>query len=163
MTLTAHAIVGAGIAAAMPAHPILGVSLAFASHFLVDAIPHYDYHIRSASIHPKKGGSMHLDKNLFLDLLSIGTDFALGLILGVLLFASPETAPLILLAAFAGQLPDALQFAYLKIHREPLITLQRFHHWIHTKEHLRAYPFFGIASQVAFLVGFVALVRIYVL
>ncbi len=160
MTLTAHAIVGAGIAAAMPAHPVLGVTLAFASHFLVDAIPHYDYQIRSASIHPNKGGSISLDMPLFLDLASIGTDFALGLLLSLIFFANVDNALLVLVAAFAGQLPDALQFAYLKIKREPLIVLLKFHHFIHTSYHMRAHPLLGIFSQVGFIAAFVFLTRL---
>lgn len=161
MTLTAHAIVGAGIMAAMPAHPVLGVCAAFASHFLLDAIPHYDYKIRSASINPKIGGRMKFDRALLLDFFSIGSDFALGIILGLLLFATSAWW-LIAAAAFAGQLPDALQFAYMRIRREPLASLQRFHKWIHTSYHLREHPVFGIASQALFLIVFVVLTKIYI-
>lgn len=160
MTLTAHAIVGAGIAATIPAHPVLGVSLAFASHFLVDAIPHYDYQIRSASINPNLGGPLRFDTPLFIDLGSIALDGLFGLLLAFILFSTPTQWPLVLAAGFAGQLPDALQFVYLKSKAEPLVTLQKFHHWIHTKEHLRGHLVFGVISQVAFLIAFVGLVHL---
>ena len=160
MTLTAHAIVGAGIAAAIPAHPVLGISLAFASHFLVDAIPHYDYQVRSDSIHPHIGAPMRFDRALLLDFFSIGGDFALGIILALFFFATPTIWPLIAIAAFAGQLPDALQFVYTRFKHEPLVSLQKFHHWIHTKRRLREHPVLGVTSQVCFLVAFVAFVKI---
>lgn len=159
MTLTAHAIVGAGIAAAMPAHPLLGISLAFASHFAVDAIPHYDYRIRSASINPKTGARITFDRNLFLDLLSIGTDFLLGMALALIIFSAPATLPLIAAAAFAGALPDGLQFIYGHFRHEPLVSLQRFHQWIHTRVRLREYAALGWLSQTLFVVVFVIVAR----
>lgn len=158
MTLTAHAIVGAGIAAALPAHPVFGVCAAFASHFLVDAIPHYDYHIRSASINPELGGGMKFDRALLQDFLAIGSDFALGLLLALFFFATPSTLWLILSAAFAGQLPDALQFVYIRF-PHGLLYLQRFHKWVHTKRHLRKHPALGTISQVFFILAFVAVAK----
>lgn len=41
MTATAHVLVGGLIAASTP-NPILGISLAFASHPLLDMVPHWD-------------------------------------------------------------------------------------------------------------------------
>lgn len=159
MTLTAHAIVGAGIATIMPTHPVLGICTAFASHFALDALPHRDYQIRSASITPKKGGVMRLDRALVLDLISIGTDFAFGFALATTLFATTVSWPYIICAAFAGMLPDALQFAYLKWPHQPLVSLQRFHEWIHTSHHMRAYPILGWISQASFLGMFVIAAR----
>jgi hypothetical protein len=40
MTLTTHAIVGAVIVDLMHAFPLLGLALAFGSHFVLDALPH---------------------------------------------------------------------------------------------------------------------------
>ena len=162
MTLTAHAIVGAGIVSAMPAHPLLGICVAFASHFVLDAIPHYDYQIRSSSINPKIGAPMKFDRTLLLDFFSIGSDFVLGVLLALFLFATPATLWLIATAAFAGTLPDALQFAYILSRREPLVSLQRFHRWTHTRIRLREHPIFGVASQVLFLVVFVTIERAFI-
>lgn len=162
MTLTAHAVVGAAVVAALPGHPLLGISAAFASHFLVDAIPHYDYRIRSASIHPKKGAPMKFDKALLLDFFSIGSDFALGILLGVLLFSTPATRWLIAAGAFAGMFPDALQFAYTRMPRL-LGPLQRFHQWIHSPNGMRSTPVWGVVSQILFLMLFVLVMKMYVL
>ena len=159
MTLTAHAIVGAAVVAAIPSHPILGVCAAFASHFLVDAIPHYDYRIRSASINPQVGAPMKFDRALLFDFFVIGGDFFLGIFLGIVLFSTPSTWPLVAVGAFAGTLPDGLQFAYSRFPRS-LVLLQKFHTWIHTRIHLRGQLALGIISQVAFLVVFVTVAKI---
>lgn len=150
MTLTTHALVGAAIASMMPAHPVLGIALAFGSHFLVDAIPHGDYRIRSNSIHPKIGAPMSFDKDLFLDAVTIGGDALLGIVLSMLFFGSLGHPVTVLLAACAAILPDPLQFAYTRLKFEPLISLQRFHEWIHTRQRLIGKPMLAISSQIVF-------------
>jgi hypothetical protein len=97
----------------MPAHPIVGLALAFGSHFVLDALPHWDYPIHSSCINPAFRTRMNYDRKLFIDLLRIGGDAALGIIFAVLLFATQREAnlALILVGAVAGMLPDALQFA----------------------------------------------------
>jgi len=152
MTLATHAIVGAAIASVLPDHHVLVFGLAFASHFAVDAIPHWDYHVRSSSINTKVCAPMSYDKNLVLDLLSIGFDALLGIVLSLLIFASPATAGVVVLGAIAGILPDPLQFAYTRWRHEPLVSLQRFHQWIHTDLRLIDKPVLGITSQVLFIV-----------
>ena len=47
MTLATHAIVGAAAARLFSFHPAAAFLAAFASHFLIDAIPHWDYHLKS--------------------------------------------------------------------------------------------------------------------
>jgi hypothetical protein len=120
--LTTHAIVGAVIVDLMHAYPLLGLALAFGSHFVLDALPHWDYPIRSTCINPSSRAPMSYDRKLFVDLLKIGGDAAFGIILAVLLFATQRGADLtlILAGAGAGMLPDALQFAHMQFPRQPL-------------------------------------------
>ena len=77
LTLTTHAIVGAAIVHFMPSHPLAAVCLAFASHFLLDAFPHWDYPIWSTSLKPSIASPMKYDRALFTDMLTIGTDLPL--------------------------------------------------------------------------------------
>ena len=49
MILSTHAIVGGAIASLFPSHPALVAVAGFASHFAIDAIPHWDYPLRSIS------------------------------------------------------------------------------------------------------------------
>ena len=69
MTLTTHAIVGAGIMSISTLHPALGVCAAFTSHFVIDAIPHINYEVQSASLHPHgETTKIHFDSVFFKDL-----------------------------------------------------------------------------------------------
>ncbi|MEY4747229.1 MAG: hypothetical protein RLZZ416_278 [Candidatus Parcubacteria bacterium] len=153
MTLTAHAIVGAVLVSLVPEHPALGVSAAFASHFLVDAIPHLDYKIFSASVHPNGGAPMKYDRALLLDAIRICADGLIGMALSFALFATRDTWLLIMIGATAGILPDSLQFAYARLRKEPLASLQRFHEWMHTRHHFREHQVLGVVSQVMFVVA----------
>ncbi len=157
MTLTTHAVVGAAIAAAMPNHPVLGIVLAFASHFALDAIPHWDYHLRSMAedeANPLKN-DMKFGWDFVIDLFKIGFDFLLGLVLGYLIGGWW----LGLAGGLAGQLPDFLQFVYFKFRRPPITWLQRFHVWIHTSHKLKGKPLVGIASQLALIIAVLLLVQ----
>jgi hypothetical protein len=161
LTLTTHAIVGAAITGLVPSYPLLGLSLAFASHFVLDALPHWDYPIRSSSITPSIGARMKYDWMLCADLLTIGGDAVLGTILAVVLFTTQAHANLTLIlgGAFAAMLPDALQFAYMRFPHQPLSLIQRFHEWIHTARRLRGRPVLGVASQFAFVIVFLITVH----
>ena len=142
MVLTAHAIVGASIANLMPNHPMLGFATGFASHFLLDSIPHWDYHLLSSKKDPQNplNDDLILGKNFLIDLMKIGTDFLLGIIISILLFVDISNFSLTsfftsaIFWGIAGSLlPDALQFVYFKWRHEPLTTLQRFHNWVQNK------------------------------
>jgi hypothetical protein len=50
MILSTHAVVGGAIASLVPSDPILAAAAGFASHFAIDAIPHWDYPLRSISV-----------------------------------------------------------------------------------------------------------------
>jgi hypothetical protein len=152
MTLTTHALVGAALASLMPQEPVLALTAAFCSHFVLDALPHGDYKIYSASIHPRTGAPMKYDKALLLDALRIGTDALLGPSLSLLFFARFGHPLLVFVAACIAILPDPLQFVYTRWKHEPLISLQRFHQWVHTSHRLSERPVLAIVSQTAFVV-----------
>jgi hypothetical protein len=156
MILSTHALVGAAIANMLPAHPGAAFALGFASHFVLDAIPHADYPLRSASLDPKIGAPLRFDRALVQDVLTIGADGLAGLVFAFLLFASAENQWAILLGACAAMLPDAIQFLHARFPREPLRTLQRLHRWAHTKTEIKERVALAIASQVLLVVAFSA-------
>lgn len=129
MILTIHGVAGAAIANFFPGQPAVGVVAAFASHFALDAIPHWDYKLRSLTwdaLRPLDTDFV-LNRDSVLDLAKIALDFALGLILGWLIFGN-------FWGALAGMLPDFFQFLYFKFRWfPPLRWLQRFHLWVHWK------------------------------
>jgi hypothetical protein len=156
MILCTHAIVGAAFGSFVPSHPGLAFVLGFCSHFVLDAIPHWDYPIRSASLSPRRSSSMRVDRAFVADLLTIGTDGVSGLAAAVVLFG-PQSG--VLAAAIAAMLPDPLQLLHAHFGHEPLGTLQRFHRWIHSKRKIAVVPF-GALSQLALLASVYGLTKL---
>lgn len=167
MTLTTHALVGAAAAMLVPAHPALAFAAGFASHLAVDALPHYDYDLRSMKRDPANPlvHKLSFGKEFLLDILQVGGDALLGLSLAVLLFASHLDLSPVLIAfvgALGGIAPDPLQFVYWKTRFPLLEPLQRFHVWIQEGKSLMVSPAVGLSLQLALVLlvlGFVALFR----
>jgi hypothetical protein len=159
MILSTHAIVGGAVASLFPStHPVLVAFAGFASHFAIDAIPHWDYSLRSIGL-GNQADNRHLKINgpLLWDLTLIGADTCAGLAIAIVLFASTASIWGIVLGAIAGMLPDALQFLHTIYPREPLVSLQRFHDWNHSRRVLTWR--IGVTSQAAFtaLVSYVVI------
>ena len=149
MILSTHAIVGGAIATLFPSHPALVVAAGFASHFAIDAIPHWDYPLQAISVRPgAESAALNLDRRLWVDLTLIALDACAGLVLAIWLFATPATMAAILLGALAAMVPDPLQVVHGLYPREPLKSLQRFHQWIHAKRKLSW--LLGASSQAIF-------------
>jgi hypothetical protein len=148
LILATHAVVGAAVASLIPNHPLGAFLAGIASHFVIDAFPHWDYRLRSMFRGADKGAALPIDTGLAIDLGLIGLDACLGLALAMWFFSTPATATTILLGALGGMLPDPLQFACRLYPREPLLSLQRFHVWIHSKTKL-AWPL-GVSTQASF-------------
>jgi len=94
--------------------------LALASHYLLDFLPHWDY----------------LDKVAlegFNDLIKIGIDLLIGIIIVILLSLKypRKKRELIFLGAGVSIFPDFLNFAYVNLNLESLKPLIGFHNTIH--------------------------------
>ena len=140
MTLASHAVVGAVLAKAVPGSNLLVQFIfGFISHFLIDAIPHGHYPIKSSR--PDDSDPFYVDmpisKKSFPDFWKIGLDMAIGgAVTYLFLGGSDLTSYLTLFAgAIGGITPDALQFVYWKTRFKPLGVLQKFHlEVMHTKK-----------------------------
>lgn len=138
MILTNHAITGAALASLIPEAPLAGFAVGFLSHFILDSIPHWDYSLSSM----KKDKSNSMNNNMviniefFIDILKISLDGFIGLSLSYLVFSFyfKFSVLAVLCGAIGGMTPDALQFVYMKWRHEPLVSLQRFHNWMHADE-----------------------------
>ncbi len=148
MILTIHAIVGASIGR-LVLNPYEAFTLGFMSHFLIDAIPHCGYRLASITqdVNNPLNKDMVLDKRFLKDLIFITIDFFVGISLAIFIFQDFSLP--ILAGILGGVLPDALQFVYFKIRRQPLITLQKIHIWFHLnhKSDIPALPY-GMPSQI---------------
>jgi hypothetical protein len=156
MILSTHAIVGGALASLFPSHPVVAFAAGFASHFVIDAIPHWDYPLQAISVAPGHRNKLKFDRPLLQDLVLIGFDGFAGLVLAVGLFATSATVLTIVVGALAAMLPDPLRFVHSLFPREPLKSLQRFHRWIHTKRRLE-WPL-GVSSQIVFVATVIGLV-----
>jgi hypothetical protein len=128
-------------------------AVGFASHFVIDAIPHWDYRLRSISVARGTRNQVRLTPALARDVALIGFDAIVGLALAIGIFATPSTIVAVLAGAVGAMLPDPLQFVHTLYPHEPLASLQRFHRWMHTKRRLH-WPI-GVSSQVAFVAAVV--------
>jgi hypothetical protein len=156
MILTTHAVVGAALATFFPTHPVAAFAVGFASHFVLDAIPHVDYPIKSSSVDPRIGAPMAFDGALLRDVIIIGSDGLFGMLLSLLLFSSSTNFWAVVMGAVGAMLPDPLQFAYSRFPYEPLRTLQRFHRWAHSKKKIESVVL-GVSTQTALVAVVVGL------
>ena len=155
MILSTHAIVGGAVASLFPSHPIVAIAAGFGSHFLIDAIPHWDYPLRTISLGAGARNRLTFRGSRLRDLAVIAFDGCAGLVLAVVLFSTPSTILTVLLGASAAMLPDPLQFAYTLYPHEPLKSLQRFHGWMHTKHQIGTR--IGVSSQIAFVAAVIGI------
>jgi len=164
MTLATHAVVGAAIASSIPHHPILGFTLAFASHFVLDAIPHWDYPLSSSKTDDENrmNDDMVMDKTFYFDLSRIALDMSCGVLLALAFFSlsSPYLFWVPIVGVCGATLPDALQFVYWKWRHQPLIALQRFHLWIHSKVNFNERPIIGVPFQIVVIILTIAAAKL---
>lgn len=95
MTATAHALIGASLAATL-SNPLVGIPIAFFSHFLADLVPHWDV------------GTNHRKKTLTRLKMESGLDVILGLSLGFLIFRNIVNPQYLFWMMLTSQLPDWL-------------------------------------------------------
>jgi hypothetical protein len=149
MILSTHAVVGGAIASFMPGHPVLAFVIGAASHFAIDAIPHVDYPLYSITVKPSAPSALTFNWLLIQDLGLITLDACVGLSISIWLYASPGATTAVLAGALGAMLPDPLQLLQKLCPLEPIVSIQRFHVWIHTKRKL-SWPL-GVTSQLAFV------------
>lgn len=151
MTLAAHSVVGATVVKVLPFNPFLAIFLAFMSHFVLDAIPHWDYPLKSAvKTTGDVAGVKFLKGRLFWrDLTIIAFDLLLGLSLIWFLY-TPDFGLWfwLLLGVGAAVLPDFLQFAYGKYGGSVLTFFQSWHNYCHSKFSLNNYFWPGVILQI---------------
>ena len=153
MTLTTHSIIAAAVTKPlMRMHPVLIFAVAILTHYLSDAIPHWDYKILSLENAEDKEHRRiaHNRKLIMTDIRNFAVDGFLGALV-VFLLVRPITAQQWIwagLAVVGGCLPDFLQA--LHVLKLPLLRLhQKLHDMFHTNIRLGPYPLLGIPFQAA--------------
>lgn len=139
MLETPHVALGVAIAVAIP-NPLISVPLAFASHFLLDMVPHWNPHINTEM---KKYGRL-TNRTLII----IGLDLALALALTI--FVGRNNIG-VYLASFASILPDVAEGPYFLfgLRSKYLNAILRFQRSIQGNANI----FWGLLTQVIVLVA----------
>ena len=163
MTLTTHSIIAAAVTKPFLSYnPIAVFLLALASHYIADAIPHWDYSLRA--VENKENPDLRAWSNnrslLIKDLMRFGLDGLLGAAIVITIMQPISSAQWFGVAAMliGGSLPDFLQGLYITRKFSFLGPLQHFHNRMHTKIKLGPYPLIGIPLQIA-----IVLVALYAL
>lgn len=107
MLETPHVAVGAAIATKIP-NPFIAIPLAFASHFVLEKVPHWNPHLNTEL---KKFGKITRQSTL---IVAADVALSLGLGFGIAGQVMPDVnhASTIILASFASVLPDVVEGPY---------------------------------------------------
>lgn len=165
MILVTHAVAGGATALLFKHDPLLAFGIGFASHFLLDAIPHWHYPLSSFVRDPRATNGYKFlwsTKRFLFDVIKTGIDCGMGLTIAwiAIQHSDPGASLAILTGAVGGVFPDFLQLVYYRFPTSPIRHIQRFHHWIHAKRRLDSEPLLGISTQGA-LLAFTALLLWY--
>jgi len=139
---TPHAIVGAVIVSKIP-NPIISLPLAFASHFVLDMVPHWNPHLNTEIRNKGKISSTTT--------LIVAADVLLAIISGVAIssLSLPDTthAGFVLMGAFSGVLPDVVEAPYFFLGWKT----KAIEKWLSFQKSIQSdtTPFAGLMTQVA--------------
>ncbi len=111
MLETPHVAVGIAIATKFP-NPWIAIPLAFASHFVLDKVPHWNPHLYTET---QKSGHPSKNSTVFA-LIDIGTSLVLGSTFAVRALPNANLAILILACSFASVASDVIKYPYYYFH-----------------------------------------------
>lgn len=142
MLETPHALVGAAIATKIP-NPAISLPLAFASHFVLDMIPHWNPHLNTEL---KKYGKITTKSKgiIAADVITAG---AFGTLMATQFATSPYHFVTILSGAFFGILPDLVEGPYFFLNWKNELVLK----WLSFQKAIQVdtTPIPGILTQLA--------------
>lgn len=145
MLETPHVVVGAAIAVKV-GNPFLAIPLAFASHFVLERVPHWNPHINTEF---KKYGKI-TKKSTIITAVDASTALLVGTAIAYSVLPNSALAFNILACSFASVLPDVIEAPYffLKV-KSGLIKK-----WIAFQKSLQVdtTPFWGILTQILAIV-----------
>lgn len=163
MILSTHAIMGAAVTNLFPHQPALGLVAAFGSHYLLDALPHWDYSVQflKDEAHNLGQPGRAFRPHALIDFGKISFDLLLGLFLVLGLFFASDRAPfgLILAGSFVGMLPDLLLLLSSQLRWPILKWLAQIHYRVHSKIRLDGQPLLGALWQILLMV--IAIASVY--
>lgn len=144
MLETPHVALGATIATKIP-NPLISIPLAFASHFLLERVPHWNPHLNTEI---KKYGKITKSSKI---IVAVDVLFSLGIGFYAASTVSPDTnhSATILIASLASVLPDVIEGPYFFLNMKS----KAISNWIKFQKTLQndTSPLPGLATQVVTL------------
>jgi len=160
MILTSHIVIS-GILASKTQNYFLAAIIGLISHYVLDAIPHWDYLPDEFETQTKTDKNFVKRKTFWREIIKISIDALAGfglLAFFVFLDKDAHIAPLVISALF-GILPDAMQFIYWLTNWKFIKWNVDFQEFAHRLIHKKINPGFqsGIMTQIA-TIGIVFLI-----
>ena len=146
MLETPHALVGAAIATKIP-DPLIALPLAFASHFVLDMVPHWNPHLNTEL--KTHGKVSKTSRNIII--ADVVSALAFGTLMATQFATSPTHMVTILLGAFAGVLPDVMEGPYFFLGWKTKFIEK----WLAFQKSIQVdtTPFPGLVTQVATIIA----------
>lgn len=146
MLETPHVFIGAAIATKIP-NPLIAIPLAFASHFVLEMIPHWNPHLNTeVKLYGRPTGKSTL-------ITAVDSTIALvsGSIIAFQNFPDKSKVILVLASCFFAVLPDLLEAPYFFLHIKSKFTQK----WIAIQKRIQndtsVIP--GLITQILILIG----------
>lgn len=142
MLETPHVVVGAAIATKV-GNPALAIPLAFASHFVLDMVPHWNPHTYTETMKLGRPSNQTLAITITDLLVSAGT----GIYLASAQLPNTYMTILILACCFASVLPDVSKYPFFLFKRARKGFYKK---WVDYERSLQANAafFWGVTTQV---------------
>ena len=132
MTATSHTLIGATIGLAIH-NPLIAIPVAFASHLVADAIPHFDFTVHGQEVLKRN------ENKLFRKLLAIDCSLVTIVFLSLSLIINSHDLWRVWLCSFAAISPDLIwgwrMLGELRSHKiQPMGWFSRLHKWVQWKD-----------------------------
>ncbi|PIQ67149.1 MAG: hypothetical protein CO184_00695 [Candidatus Zambryskibacteria bacterium CG_4_9_14_3_um_filter_40_16] len=173
MVFTTHAVVGGALAKIIGADPIGAFAVGLASHYILDAIPHWEYSLSSckeSTTGDALDGNIVLGRDFIFDSFKFLPDLFLGLFLALHFFSTFDFSTTqglwrglsdpVLWGVAGSILPDGLQFLYYKIKKEPLTSIQKLHNFMHSSIKIDDKQFLGSLFQIILIITVILLFKL---
>lgn len=145
MLETPHTVVGAAIAFKIP-NPYIAIPLSFASHFVLEKVPHWNPHLYTET---KKHGKVTRQSTAMV-VLDVILSLTIGIAIASNVLPNTNHAMTILFSSFAAVLPDVVEGPYFFLGLKNNLIKK----WIKWQRSIQtdAKPFWGLTTQIITIV-----------
>lgn len=130
MILAPHILAGA-LVGSKASSPALAAIFGFLSHYVLDALPHFEYDIENL-----KDSQSRINKKFIIQILKVAIDFSVGFGLGLWLVWNTPARNLALSGMLGALIPDGLLFLAWRLPNQKFLKfMRRLHSSCHIGNH----------------------------